>query len=180
MIFTKALKMLALIVLAFVITCGAAMAESTTHTLYGALGTFSLVCDTTFTNGVWIYSYTLNFIQGEAEAASFSVGNPNLVYFWDAANTASPENQFINPTYNPAFESVRWYDGYMEEGDVVTFSYKSYNAPMDIPVYCYAKDGGRIATGYTRGMGEIIPEPSSFAAMGMALVGFIPLMRRRK
>ena len=175
----RASLIVSLLALATLLLCVSADAFTRTTTLTGDLGTLKLIADASKSGSEWLYSYELTFQTGVEEVYKFSVGNPMQVAFTEAANT----DEFIDPEYAPSWIEVQWYDGWMEVGDTVTFSYKSDNMPnLDIPVDCYAADLGKTASGKTIGMSELIPEPSTFAGIAMAIFGLAPtiLIRRRK
>jgi hypothetical protein len=170
---------LALVVLPAVLALAvAASAETQPSTLSGPLGTFDLLAEVSQSGSLWTYTYTLTYVSGGPETETFSVGNPLTVAYSNALNTSD----FTNPSYSPVWTEVKWTNGWMLVGDSVTFSFQSQNRPMfDMPVDCYAADGGKIAWGTTIGMSEIIPEPSSFAGLAIAVFGLAPkLLKKRR
>ena len=173
----RASIIVSLLALAALLLSASAYAYTQTDYLLGELGTFKLISSANVVSGEWLYSYDLTYQTGGPEVYVFSVGNPMQVAFWEAENT----DEFFDPPYDPEWAEVKWVDGWMEVGDTVTFSYKSANMPnFDIPVDCYAMDGGMIASGSTIGMSEVIPEPSAFAGVAMAIVGLAPMLFRRR
>jgi len=173
----RASLIVSVLALATLLLCVSADAYTRETTLTGTLGTLRLIADASKVGSEWLYSYELYYQTGSVELYTFSVGNPMQVAYTNAENT----DDFTNPGYNPIWEEVKWWDGWMEVGDTVTFSYKSYNMPnLDIDVDCYAQDGGKIAWGKTIGMSELIPEPSTFAGVAIAILGLAPTLLRKR
>lgn len=152
--------------------------------LTGGLGTFSLDAtvyrDLVGSNYQYTYEYALTFVSyGTKEdlAEGFKVGNPSKAPIFGMTNTGDFHN-FDSGVY----DTISWLNGFMEKGDTITFSYKSFNRPFENPltVNCYASDGGLTATGQTIGMSAMVPEPSAFMGLAMGILGAFPLMRRRK
>lgn len=171
---------IAAVVLLLVSSVSASADWTKTSYLNGTLTTGypqGLKCDAlvTFLDGIYTYSYTLTYSGGLSPIHTYKVYNPNQSAFFSAINN----DGFTNPADGTA-NQVSWINGTVQVGESFTFTYQSYYAPMEIDVYTVAIDTGKSATGKTLGMGAVIPEPSSMAALLFGAVALVPFARRRK
>lgn len=150
----------------------------------GNLGTFSLDAtvyrDLVDSRYVYTYEYALTYDTYGAEeflAEGFQIGNLSKAAIFDVSNTGD-FTDFADGVYDP----IVWLGNYIDEGQTVTFSFKSFNRPFENPisVNCNVLDGGTTAIGETIGMAAMIPEPSAFAAVGLGILGVLPMIKRRK
>lgn len=134
-------------------------------------------------NGIYTYNYTLIYTAGVGGIHIFDVENPNKVAFDTTSNvpvgTAPAGTAFTNP--NPGTTDwIEWLGGELNVGETRKFSYTSTRAPMEISVWTYVVDGGTSAVGTTLGMGAMVPEPSSFAALLFGAAGLLPLVIKKR
>jgi len=183
---TKFLKVIAIGVLLVAVTAcvSAASVEvrNQTDTLWGDNNDVKRVdvhTVVTLDASIYTYTYTLTYTQGTQAIHIYGVDNPNNVLFSAPATNSG----FVLPVYAP-YSLIQWGDDTgpsIAEGETKWFSYQSSNAPQDIKVYAYVVDGGSYAEGEVPGMGALIPEPGSFAALAIGLLGVSQrLWRRRK
>lgn len=141
-----------------------------------------LICNAVVSQvgNVYTYDYTLIYTAGIGPIHIFDVENPNAGAFFDAVNQpVGKPDEFTDPADGNA-GWVDWIDGEIRVGDTRTFSYKSYYAPMEIEVWTYVINGGTSAVGTTLGMRDMIPEPSSLAALLFGAAGLLPLVIKRR
>lgn len=159
------------------------VAQETTH-ITGLGGISDIQCDATVTkglDGIYTYEYLLTYLSGIATVKTHRVQNPNFSEFFDAANTPLGEPaEFDNIAGTSTALWASWTNGWLQPGQTRTFSYKSAYKPQDILVWEIVIDGGSSATGHTIGMGDVIPEPASMAALLMGFAGLVPLVIRRR
>jgi len=176
----------ALLVFGLSVSASAYVCDHSEGYLEGNLATGTgLACNAVvdFTGGIYTYTYTLIYSAGMINPVSglapqihlFDVDNPNGCRFFGAAADG------FTPLATEGNGTVDWINGTINVGETRTFSYQSYSAPMEIYVYTYVENGGTYAEGETLGMGSMIPEPSSLAAILLGAAGMLPLaIRRRK
>jgi len=171
------LVMVALLVMGLGVSASADWTKTSYLTGNLVTGTQGLKCDALVTvlGNVYTYSYTLTFSAGVAPIHTYKVYNPQTSGFFGGTNT----DGFTNPANGTAAQ-IQWLNGTMAVGTSCVFTYQSYCAPQDIDVYTYAIDTGRSAYGRTLGMGAMIPEPSSLAALLFGAAGLLPLVTRRR
>ncbi len=181
---TKFLKVIAIGVLLVAVTACAWASEVRNQTdilsgLNNDVKEVSVHTVVTLGVSIFTYTYTLTYTQGTAAIHIYSVDNPNNVLFSAPATNSG----FVLPVYAP-YSMIQWGDNsgpFISQGETKWFSYESNHAPQDINVYAYAMDGGAYAEGSVPGMGATIPEPGSFAALAIGLLGVSQrLWRRRK
>jgi hypothetical protein len=136
--------------------------------LTGDLGTLDLRAVVTYDAGVYDYMYELTATQVFAPVSHIDVGNPYVLYYWDAYNT----DGFNNPVFEDFLTSIIWTEGLVNNGEVVIFGYKSEWRPTKVPISAF--DEGMRAEGITLGM---VPEPSWAFAILLAVA---PLARFRR
>lgn len=183
---------LTLVTVALLILGLGVSASAYTSYITGEDSVGSITCNATVSHGldgIYTYSYELTYTTGTNDVHIFSVEDPSASEFFLAANVPADvppvANHFLDPTYDVENPWVTWINGNLKApvGGVVdtrTFSYQSYYAPAEIDVFTYVMNGGDFAFGTTLGMGALIPEPSSFAALLFGAVGLVPLVIRRR
>lgn len=180
-----ALFTVALLVLGLSVSASADVYAERTDYLTGLLvtGDSGLELHAVVTRGldlVYTYEYTLTYTAGNAPINIFSVENPTPTQFNNAANVSGTGTAFNNPAFNASYGMIDWTGGELAVGGTRTFSYKSVYGPQIIGVYTWVGDHGDSAEGETLGMGAMIPEPSSLAALLFGAVGLVPLVIRRR
>ncbi len=173
-----------LLMLALCVSASANVVASWTEHLIGTGDINDITCNAAVDKGidnVYTYTYELIYNTGKAAVHTYSIENPNIGSFFDAANTSSaPAGHFTDPVAGaPGW--ITWTGGSINVGETRTFSYKSTYAPMtDVHGRQYVIDGGTAAIGNTIVMGSTIPEPSSMLAVLFGAAGLLPFMIRRR
>lgn len=169
------------LLLALCVCASASIVDQKKSTLTGTGNVKQLTCNAVVTldSGVYTYSYALTYDIGPDIVHIFKVQNPNCAAYFNASNVPVDAGTFDNPADSNS-NWIPWYNGQFAVGETRTFSYKSYYAPMEIDVYCYAVDGGTAAIGKTLGMRDVIPEPSSLAALVFGIAGTGSLLIKRR
>ncbi|MBI2842714.1 MAG: PEP-CTERM sorting domain-containing protein [Armatimonadetes bacterium] len=179
---TTGLAILLAIVLSVSLT--AAPYSSLNTQLTGPLGALDLAATVDLMGSYFKYTYDLAYTSANVgpgeqppQVHVFSVENMDDRAYTNATNS----DGFTNPSYGQFWYEIKWIDGYLALGETVRFTYDSIYAPAEIPVHAYAVNGGAAAEGKTLGISSAaIPEPSSIAGLAMALVGVLPVLRKRR
>ncbi|MCL5103706.1 MAG: hypothetical protein M1133_06275 [Armatimonadetes bacterium] len=133
-----------------------------------------VIAQVTQSGSLFHYSYEVKFLDSfvvnqstgqKAPLTTFSVGNMQNFEFTNAGNSGGIPNPIYNVT---SANSVLWKNGNVPVGQIVTFWYDSKYLYEDVSA---TLQGGRVATGRTLGMTGIIPEPASFVALALGMVG---------
>lgn len=179
---TAVFYLLIVLVLALSISAGADVYQSLLGSeLTGGLGTFSLdaIVYRNFvgSNYEYTYTYALKFVSQSTpyhSAEGFRIGNPGRLPIFDMANSGNFTN-YATGVYDP----ISWFGAFMNQGNTVTFSYKSLYRPLDTPVNCFVSNAGLTATGETIGLSAMVPESSAIMSGALGLLTLFPLLRRR-